>query len=100
MSRPVIPAHVKNLILELSPYVAPGAKDMDVIFAGLLSLKEKYVLPQKKIGINHPAHPYYAKATPEEEKGLTESFQALENGEYITIKPDEDILETLDKAEI
>ena len=97
MSRPVIPAHVKNLIQEIAPYMG-GAKDMDVIFAGLLSLKEKYILPTPKIGINNPKHPYYCKATPEEEKGLAKSFEALKNADCMIIKPGDNVLEALDKA--
>ena len=96
MSRPVIPIHVKNLINELSPFVAKGAKDMDVIFAGLLSLKEKYILPYKT-SINHPSSPFYTKATASEEQGLIESFEALEKGEYKIITPEQDILEELKK---
>ena len=51
-----------------------------------------------KIGINNPKHPYYCKATPEEEKGLAKSFEALKNADCMIIKPGDNILEALDKA--
>jgi hypothetical protein len=52
---------------------------------------KKVVKPKKKLSIHDPRHPYYAKLTPEEEKGVLESLAQYERGEFTTLRTKEDI---------
>jgi hypothetical protein len=46
---------------------------------------------KKKLSIHDPKHPYYAKLTPEEEKGVGEALAQYERGEFTTLRTKEDI---------
>lgn len=81
------------MIKELASII-PKSKPMDIIRIALFKLKEEYIL-KPKISLNNPAHPFYSKATPEEELGMAEAMKNLEEGNFKTIKSDEDILEAL-----
>jgi hypothetical protein len=46
---------------------------------------------KKKLSIHDPKHPYYAKLTPEEEKGVAESLKDYAEGRYTTLRTKEEI---------
>ena len=52
---------------------------------------KKVVKPKKKLSIHDPRHPYYAKLTPEEEKGVAESLKDYAEGRYTTLRTKEEI---------
>lgn len=93
MSRPFIPTDVDLMIKELASII-PASKPMDIIRIALFKLKEEYIL-KPKISLNNPAHPFYSKATPGEEHGVAESMKNLEDGNFKTVKPGEDILTSI-----
>jgi hypothetical protein len=95
MSRPFIPTDVDLMIKELSSII-PESKPMDIIRIALFKLKEEYIL-KPKVSLSNPKHPFYSKATPEEELGIAESMKDLETGNFKRIKPDEDILTSIFK---
>ncbi len=47
--------------------------------------------PKKKLSIHDPRNPYYAKLTPEEEKGVGESLKDYAEGRFIRISSKEEL---------
>jgi hypothetical protein len=76
MSRLSIPADVDELIKEVSPYISSKTNAVDTIRTALFRMKEQYILNNSTpISLDNPLHPYYSKATPEEEIAVAQYRQ-------------------------
>jgi hypothetical protein len=68
MSRLSIPADVDELIKQVSPFISSNTNAVDTIRIALFRMKEHYILNEPtKISLDNPLHPYYSRATLEEE---------------------------------
>jgi hypothetical protein len=73
MSRLSIPADVDELIKQVSPFISSNTNAVDTIRTALFRMKEHYILNQQtKISLDNPLHPYFSRATPEEEAAVLE----------------------------
>jgi hypothetical protein len=87
MSRLSIPADVDELIKEVSPYISSKTNAVDTIRTALFRMKEQYILNNStQISLDNPLHPYYSKATPEEETAIAQYRQNPQLSQPMTAK--------------
>lgn len=92
-TRQIIPKDIHQLVQQLKPVVSPESKTMDIIRIALVEMKKSWLLQGEKISINDPRHPYYSKATPEEEEAIEEALQEYKAGNCTILEPDQDVTE-------